>query len=99
MHDLFGSGFVLLTGARGSRWSEAADRLAREEQQPIASYRICQDCEVVNSDGRWPEVYGITDEGAVLVRPDGVVCWRMRSAASDPPAALLDVMRRLGVGG
>ena len=31
----------------------------------------------------WREVYGIGRDGAVLVRPDGVVAWRS-SGAGDP---------------
>jgi hypothetical protein len=37
----------------------------------------------VLSGGGWRDVYGIGHDGAVLVRPDGVVAWRS-SGAGDP---------------
>ena len=32
--------------------------------------------DLVNVDGRWPVAYGVNSSGAVLVCPDGLVCWR-----------------------
>jgi putative polyketide hydroxylase len=97
IHDLFGGGFVLLTGASGTRWSDAAVQCARQAAYPLTCRRICPDCELTDVDGRWPDGYGITDAGAVLVRPDGFVAWRARDAGSDPPSILRDVLQRLGL--
>jgi putative polyketide hydroxylase/tetracenomycin A2 monooxygenase-dioxygenase len=44
------------------------------------------------------ETYGISATGAVLVRPDGHVAWRVERLASDPAAVLGDVFARLGLG-
>jgi hypothetical protein len=38
--------------------------------------------------------YGIDAGGASLVRPDGHVVWRARSAVDDPRAALADALAR-----
>ncbi|MCW5738047.1 MAG: hypothetical protein KIS73_28250, partial [Enhydrobacter sp.] len=68
--DLVGNGFVLLAGVQGGGWAHAA--------QPLGVSSI-----VLNDDEAWREVYGIGDDGAVLVRPDGHVGWRSASAARD----------------
>ena len=36
----------------------------------------------------WREIYGIDDDGAVLVRPDGHVGWRSAGGAGDPGRTL-----------
>ena len=41
-----------------------------------------------DTDGTFAETYGLSDGGAVLVRPDGVVAWRSRSAPADIRRAL-----------
>ena len=34
------------------------------------------------------QAYGLSDDGALLVRPDGFVAWRVKSMVSDPEKAL-----------
>ena len=77
--DLFGRGFVLLTGPAGA-WDGA----------PTETYRIGVDLE--DPSGSWAKTYGVTDAGAVLVRPDGFVAWR-----SAGPGSASEVARVLGV--
>lgn len=72
--DLFGKHFVLLTGADGAAWQEAA-RSRRLEVHPIAHPDFC-------------DAYGISPQGAVLVGPDGFVAWRAKSADASPAATL-----------
>jgi hypothetical protein len=79
--DLFGLGFVLLTGDRGQRWQEAAAIAARRGLPVIAPLAG------VGSDGI-AEAYGIGPAGASLVRPDGFVGWRNRGGTDDPTAEL-----------
>jgi hypothetical protein len=50
---------------------------------------------VTDVDGLWPHGYGVTDAGAVLVRPDGFVAWRARDAGGDPRSTLRDVFHSL----
>ena len=40
------------------------------------AYRIGGDGDFADSEGRWAAAYGVTDGGAILVRPDGFVAWR-----------------------
>jgi putative polyketide hydroxylase len=36
----------------------------------------------------WPDLYGISPDGAVLVRLDGHVAWRSTATSTDPAAEL-----------
>ena len=76
--DLFGKNFVLLTAADGAAWQKAARSQSIDVRQ-IAHPDFC-------------DAYGISPQGAVLVRPDGFVAWRARSADAAPAATLARVM-------
>lgn len=76
--DLFGRDFVLLTAPGGSVWRDAAARL---QGLHVVSTIVGGDLQT--EDVNWLDVYGIDEHGAVLVRPDGHVAWRSRSAAGD----------------
>jgi hypothetical protein len=81
--DLFGEGMVLITGAGGEAWARAANDVA--DGTPLTT-------QALPDGGRPAELYGLGPDGAVLVRPDGFVAWRARSAPSDPAAALRDAL-------
>ncbi|POX50064.1 FAD-dependent oxidoreductase [Streptomyces sp. Ru72] len=98
--DLFGSGFVLLAGERGGPWLTAAAGAATELRVQITARRVVPGTgggagTLADPEGRWADRYGMRPEGAVLVRPDGVVAWR--SPGADPAgaetAALTGVLR------
>lgn len=80
--DLFGAGFTVLTGAGGVIWRKAAAVAAREFGVPIASYAI-GDPGLVDHTHTFFGLYGIGNDGAVLVRPDGYVAWRNPTGDSD----------------
>ena len=61
----------------------------------VEAYRIGGDGDLADPDGRWPAAYGVTDGGAVLVRPDGFVAWRNVDAAEDPASDLLAALVQL----
>jgi hypothetical protein len=42
----------------------------------------------VLAEPEWPDLYGISPSGAVLVRPDGHVAWRSHATTTDPVADL-----------
>lgn len=81
--DLFGSGFVLLTGPDGAAWQAAAAQLST----PIEVYRIGSP-ELVDVKDQWTERYSVKSDGAVLVRPDGIVAWRATELPVQPSVAL-----------
>jgi 2-polyprenyl-6-methoxyphenol hydroxylase-like FAD-dependent oxidoreductase len=87
--DLFGRNFTLLVGARGAAWRDQAR--AAQARLGVTVDVYGQDAEL---SGDFCAPYGITAEGAALVRPDGYVAWRSATAttASD---ALATVLRNL----
>ncbi|MEV6329981.1 FAD-dependent oxidoreductase [Streptomyces sp. NPDC051909] len=87
--DLFGDRPVLLTGPDNRAWQEAARAVAHELDLPLTVHGIGIGAEFVDVDDRWPELYGVTAQGAVLVRPDGVVAWR----CADAPIFARDTLR------
>jgi putative polyketide hydroxylase len=85
-HDLCAGGFALLAGPAGGQWCEEALRVAREAALPLSAYTVGAGADLTEADGAddWPSRYGVDASGAVLIRPDGYVAWRARSAwASD----------------
>jgi 2-polyprenyl-6-methoxyphenol hydroxylase-like FAD-dependent oxidoreductase len=94
-HDLSENGFVLLAGAGAQNWVAAANILAAEREIPLKAYRIAPDGDLADSDGRFESTAGIGAQGALLLRPDGVIGWRTRSPHADARARLDEVMRRL----
>jgi putative polyketide hydroxylase len=94
IQDLFGYGFVLLTGVGGAAWRRAAPRVAEQLGVPFGVMTI-GGAELSTASDNWLEMYGIDAAGAVLVRPDGHIAWRCASAAVDPTAILADVMSRI----
>ncbi len=86
--DLFDFRFTLLTGANGSAWIEAGRKLAQARGLPLSAYRVGPDGELSDPAGRFLDAYGLSPQGAVLVRPDGHVGWRSRAASTEPGPTL-----------
>jgi hypothetical protein len=90
--DLYGPGFVLLCGPDAGDWVNASRRLA---SPALTVHQI----DVL---GGWRDpakvfakAHGISTTGAVLVRPDGFVAWRAKTAVPRPEQTLADVMEHL----
>ncbi|MBR0858048.1 FAD-dependent monooxygenase [Bradyrhizobium liaoningense] len=88
--DLFGRGFVLLAAPGGSAWRSAADR---QRGTKIDVHVLGED--VFDPEGLWMKTYGVGEGGAVLVRPDGYVGWRVATGPGDPGAALGAVLGQI----
>jgi putative polyketide hydroxylase len=88
--DLIGRDFVLLTGKDGAPWARAGTALAYECGVPLTVYRVGAD--LLDVHGYWAERYGVTDAGAVLLRPDGYIAWRARTAASAASTTLREAL-------
>jgi 2-polyprenyl-6-methoxyphenol hydroxylase-like FAD-dependent oxidoreductase len=84
--DLFGVNFVLLAGPAAEKWLAAATTLDLR----IDIYCIGDDLE--DPEGRFTKTYGITDTGAVLVRPDGFVAWRAEAEEGDLEEAVNKIL-------
>ena len=82
--DLFGGHFVLLAGPRGGAWRDAA-RPARRWAR-VDAYLVNDEAgELADAGADFCAAYGIAEDGAVLVRPDGFVAWRARDGAGAGP--------------
>ena len=90
--DLFGSGFVLLTGPSGKAWLDAARNLPSDMQLEAL---VIGDGAIKDPDQQWAATYAIDDTGAVLVRPDGYVAWRSRAMNTDPSGDLRGALRKI----
>jgi 2-polyprenyl-6-methoxyphenol hydroxylase-like FAD-dependent oxidoreductase len=84
--DLFGQGLVLL--ARDRRWLDAA--AAAGLRCPVCSVHVGVDAEFA-----FEMHFGTASDGAVLVRPDGIVAWRSAGWQPDAPTVLRDVLTRI----
>src|SRR5436190_22092168 len=92
--DLFGPRFVLLAGRDGEAWRRAAQGIDMS-WPPLVAHTVGADEDLGDPDGHWHAAYGVDADGAVLVRPDGHVAWRSRSAASDPTEVLRAALDRV----
>jgi hypothetical protein len=93
--DSFGGGFVLLAGPGGQTWCDAAERVGSDLTVRLTAHRVAADGSLVDSEQRFPDLYGTGKDGAVVVRPDGIVAWRATAASRDAHSELDGVLRRL----
>jgi 2-polyprenyl-6-methoxyphenol hydroxylase-like FAD-dependent oxidoreductase len=90
--DLFGDAFTLLAARGGGAWSTVAAAAERELGVPIHCY--CIGGTGLADLGDFIGVYGLGEEGAVLVRPDGHVAWRSAFGPASG-ASLRDAVDRI----
>ncbi len=93
--DLFGTGFVLLAAQAGGAWCQAAAEVAQTRRVPLQAFTVGPTGNLLDPDESWTTTYGVENEGAVLVRPDGHVAWRSRSDVTNPTQALQGVLARV----
>jgi putative polyketide hydroxylase len=85
--DLLGGRFVLLAGPKGQDWRDATSQVASSERPELVAHLIDDDG-IADPEAAWPAAYGVEADGAVLVRPDGYVCWRSRGDRGTPGEVL-----------
>jgi putative polyketide hydroxylase len=93
--DLFGQHFVLLYGSGNETVAEAAREVSLCAGINLKAYAIGPGGDLLDRERRWQEAYGITDEGMVLIRPDGFIAWRSQEQIPNPRQALQHVLARL----
>jgi hypothetical protein len=93
--DLFDCSFALLTGAAGGDWLQAADTIGGDTPVGVDAYDISELAETNEAYRSWLTLYGIDESGAVLVRPDGTVAWRLAQASGAAQENLADTLRRI----
>lgn len=84
--DLCRPGFALLAGRKGRRWVDAAAAARARFQVALTAHAIGAAGDWTDPGTGFARLYGIGEDGAVLVRPDGHVAFR--AAAGGAAAAL-----------
>jgi hypothetical protein len=81
IHDLTGTAFLLLTTVRTDHWVTAAHQAQQDSGVQLHVVRVDRD----DSEAmrRFEEAYGLVDDGAILIRPDGIIAWRSSLAHAD----------------
>ncbi|HEY1891171.1 MAG TPA: FAD-dependent monooxygenase [Steroidobacteraceae bacterium] len=91
--DLIGRDFVLLCGPGASGWARAGMAIGWSSSAPLTVYRVGAD--LIDVAKHWPARFGVSDSGAVLLRPDGFIAWRSPGAANSPSEVLAEVLARV----
>jgi putative polyketide hydroxylase len=90
--DLVGH-HVLLAGPDGAEWIEAAVGATESlGGLNLDAYRVGS--ELGDAGGRFAEAYGISSNGASLVRPDGFIAWRSQGETADRVGVLREALAR-----
>jgi len=93
--DLLEGRFVLLTGAGGTAWGEAATAVAARLGISLSTYRIGANADLLDLENGWPAKMGVSGDGAMLIRPDGFVAWRSSTRPPSPEPRLVQVLSRI----
>lgn len=92
LFDLFYRYWVLLT--TDERWRAAAETASRVLGVKIDCVWIGRDVQVDSIDD-FTTAFGITADGASLIRPDGYVGWRARDLPDNAAAALTEALGQI----
>ncbi|HEU4627386.1 MAG TPA: FAD-dependent monooxygenase [Steroidobacteraceae bacterium] len=93
VHDLVGKRFLLLAGSGGQAWERAAATVAPELRIDLHAVRV--EPTDSSAQSRLREAYGVDEQGAVLIRPDGIIGWRSASGTADATGALRAAVERV----
>jgi putative polyketide hydroxylase len=86
---------VVLAGPEGGACVEAARSVAKDVEGLELDVHVVGGRDLPDPERRFAAAYGLTASGAVLVRPDGFVAWRAKSAPHDPKRALAGALRAI----
>ena len=86
--DLFDRDLVLVHGPNADAWASAAAEVSRRLAVPIVAHRL--------TGAERPELgLAMGARGAVLVRPDGIVAWRIGWVTAQPADDLANVIEKV----
>lgn len=88
-HDLAPySRFTLISGTTGAAWEDAARTVSDRLGLDVTTVVIGPDRDITDLYFDWDRVRGIAEDGAILVRPDKHIAWRVETLPSDPAGDL-----------
>jgi hypothetical protein len=87
--------FVLITGADGGRWRDVAERVGKGLGVTVKAVSIAANGDYTDIDGHWAAVREISDDGAILVRPDNHIGWRAMTGVADPGVELTTALTHI----
>ncbi|WP_367888362.1 FAD-dependent oxidoreductase [Bacillus wiedmannii] len=93
--DLFGNDFVLLTGVENASWAEPTHTVSAKLGVNIKVYRVGLSGDFIAQEDIFSKLYGIENDGVVLIRPDGFIGWRSVKEVVNPDVVLGEVMGNL----
>jgi len=93
--DLLDGRFVLLAGPADASWQSAASAAVAALGVALSVYRVGAEGDLIDLEHAWQTKMGVTEEGAVLVRPDGFVAWRSRAGTAEPSSRLIQVLSQI----
>jgi len=85
--DVLTDGWSLVTAPGNQAWLDAAANCGT----PVRTFTAGPGGDLAD-DGSWLTACGVGTDGALLVRPDGIIAWRSPGAVADPAAALSTVL-------
>ena len=94
--DITGKGrFTLVTGLSGKAWRKAAQALALDYLDVVQVGQV----DYRDVYGTWQKKSQISEQGAILVRPDGYIAWRLSAAKADlnHQQTLSEVLKQLNL--
>lgn len=92
--DLFTREFTLMTA--NPLWTEKANKVAAKAKLTLNTLLVGRDV-VFPSGNAFGVAFGTGDEGASVIRPDGLVAWRSKTTPDDDDLELEQTLRQVAV--
>jgi putative polyketide hydroxylase len=90
--DLFTEKLTLVSA--DERWIDAARRIAQTADVPVGTVHTGKDVHFA-AERSFEATFGVSAEGACLVRPDAILAWRSPGLDSDPNGCLSRVLAQI----
>lgn len=92
--DLASRSHVLLAGPEGKNWARAAEQAARQLGLPLDIYVLDGQGPLTDPTKSFTARYGVSEDGAVLIRPDGFIAWKALSKDDNAAQTMADALSR-----